>query len=166
MLFYMWSCEGRLMMDLEKKFFLKNHARWKRRLSFGLWTEISVWHYAFFLLSCFSFPDYGGSSAMKYQTYNPSFGSKSSYGYSGSRTLVSTTESSHISRKYSINHEKCPTSLTLCWHHKWLRMQQVWYFTVGWDGIRAGFSSPPSRFLHIWWRNRCLSFLMCLHFFI
>lgn len=31
---------------------------------------------------------------MKYQTYNPSFGSKSSYGYSGSKTMVSTTESS------------------------------------------------------------------------
>uniref|UniRef100_A0A665UP05 Plakophilin 3 n=1 Tax=Echeneis naucrates TaxID=173247 RepID=A0A665UP05_ECHNA len=33
--------------------------------------------------------EYGGSSSVKYQTYQPSFSSKSSYMYTGSRTMVS-----------------------------------------------------------------------------
>ncbi|XP_022611663.1 plakophilin-3 isoform X1 [Seriola dumerili] len=37
--------------------------------------------------SHYAMSDYGGSSAVKYQTYNPSFSSKSSYMYSGSRTM-------------------------------------------------------------------------------
>ncbi|KAM9854977.1 plakophilin-3a isoform 2-T2 [Aulostomus maculatus] len=37
--------------------------------------------------SHYAMSDYGGSSTMKYQTYNPTFSSKSSYMYSGSRTL-------------------------------------------------------------------------------
>uniref|UniRef100_A0A7N6BXH7 Plakophilin 3 n=1 Tax=Anabas testudineus TaxID=64144 RepID=A0A7N6BXH7_ANATE len=38
--------------------------------------------------SNYAMSDYGGSSTMKYNTYNPSFSSKSSYMYSGSRTMV------------------------------------------------------------------------------
>ncbi|XP_067356087.1 plakophilin-3a isoform X2 [Channa argus] len=37
--------------------------------------------------SHYAMSDYGGSSTVKYQTYNPSFSSKSSYVYTGSRTL-------------------------------------------------------------------------------
>ncbi|XP_041794310.1 plakophilin-3a isoform X2 [Chelmon rostratus] len=37
--------------------------------------------------SHYAMSDYGGSSTMKYQTYNPSYSSKSSYMYSGSRTM-------------------------------------------------------------------------------
>lgn len=51
---------------------------------------MTVW-YSFVIMFLCSLSDYGGSST-KYQTYNPSFTSKSSYVYSGSRTMVSTTE--------------------------------------------------------------------------
>lgn len=44
--------------------------------------------FRFVLFFCF-FSDYGGSSSVKYNTYNPSFSSKSSFMYSGSRTIVS-----------------------------------------------------------------------------
>ncbi|XP_026166836.1 plakophilin-3a isoform X2 [Mastacembelus armatus] len=37
--------------------------------------------------SHYAMSDYGGSSTMKYQTYHPSFSSKSSYMYTGSRTM-------------------------------------------------------------------------------
>ncbi|XP_070686254.1 plakophilin-3a isoform X2 [Pempheris klunzingeri] len=37
--------------------------------------------------SHYAMSDYGGSSTMKYQSYNPNFSSKSSYMYSGSRTM-------------------------------------------------------------------------------
>ncbi|XP_045893196.1 plakophilin-3a isoform X2 [Micropterus dolomieu] len=37
--------------------------------------------------SQYAMSDYGGSSSIKYQTYNPSFSSKSSYMYSGSKTM-------------------------------------------------------------------------------
>ncbi|KAM9352566.1 plakophilin-3a isoform 2-T2 [Symphorus nematophorus] len=37
--------------------------------------------------SHYAMSDYGGSSTMKYQTYNPSYSSKSSFMYSGSKTL-------------------------------------------------------------------------------
>ncbi|KAG7245452.1 hypothetical protein INR49_010903 [Caranx melampygus] len=37
--------------------------------------------------SHYAMSDYGGSSTMKYQTYNPNFSSKSSYMYTGSRTM-------------------------------------------------------------------------------
>lgn len=120
------------------------------------------------LLFLFFLPDYGGSSTMKYQTYNPNFSSKSSYVYSGSRTMVSTTALSHcfsmyshIQWRYSSDHvmgnltghskktKKQTPLLTLCWcHDRSPRTQQVWYFTVGCDEISSGFSSPPSRFLH------------------
>ncbi|CAJ1056523.1 plakophilin-3a isoform X1 [Xyrichtys novacula] len=36
----------------------------------------------------YAMSEYGGSSTMKYQTYNPGFTSKSSYMYSGSRTMA------------------------------------------------------------------------------
>uniref|UniRef100_A0A3B3Z2P0 Plakophilin 3a n=1 Tax=Poecilia mexicana TaxID=48701 RepID=A0A3B3Z2P0_9TELE len=39
--------------------------------------------------SQYAMSDYGGSSTMKYSTYSPSYSSKSSYMYSGSKTLVS-----------------------------------------------------------------------------
>lgn len=48
--------------------------------------------YSFVIMFLCSLPDYGGSSPMKYQTFNPSYSSKSSYVYSGSKTMVSTTE--------------------------------------------------------------------------
>ncbi|XP_040893959.1 plakophilin-3a isoform X2 [Toxotes jaculatrix] len=38
-------------------------------------------------VSHYAMSDYGGSSTLKYQTYNPSFSSKSSYVYTGSRTM-------------------------------------------------------------------------------
>lgn len=116
-----------------------------------------------YLLFCF-LPDYGGSSTMKYQTYNPNYSSKS-YVYSGSRTMVSTTSwshcfsvYSHLSQKYCIDHVMChligvlipqTLSLTLCWCHSGSpRTQHVWYFTVHCDEISSRFSSPRSRFLH------------------
>ncbi|XP_071352922.1 plakophilin-3a isoform X2 [Trachinotus anak] len=37
--------------------------------------------------SHYAMSDYGGSSTMKYQTYNPGFSSKSSYMYTGSKTM-------------------------------------------------------------------------------
>uniref|UniRef100_A0A3B4GWA2 Plakophilin 3 n=1 Tax=Pundamilia nyererei TaxID=303518 RepID=A0A3B4GWA2_9CICH len=39
--------------------------------------------------SHYAMSDYGGSSSVKYNTHNPSFSSKSSFMYSGSRTIVS-----------------------------------------------------------------------------
>nr|XP_020477885.1 plakophilin-3 [Monopterus albus] len=38
-------------------------------------------------VSQYATSDYGGSSTMKYQTYNPNYSSKSSYMYTGSRTM-------------------------------------------------------------------------------
>lgn len=51
-----------------------------------------MWYSSVILSLCF-LPDYGGSSTMKYQTYTPGYSSKSSYMYSGSRTMVSTSYS-------------------------------------------------------------------------
>uniref|UniRef100_A0A4W6DC52 Plakophilin 3a n=1 Tax=Lates calcarifer TaxID=8187 RepID=A0A4W6DC52_LATCA len=52
--------------------------------------------------SHYAMSDYGGSSTMKYQTYNPaSFSSKSSYIYTGSRTMVSAAALSHCFSVYS-----------------------------------------------------------------
>uniref|UniRef100_A0A3P9PG98 Plakophilin 3 n=1 Tax=Poecilia reticulata TaxID=8081 RepID=A0A3P9PG98_POERE len=46
--------------------------------------------------SQYAMSDYGGSSTMKYSNYSPSYSSKSSYMYSGSKTLVSTAAFSQI----------------------------------------------------------------------
>lgn len=98
-----------------------------------------MWYSCVILFLCF-LPDYGGSSTMKY-TYNPNFSSKSSYMYSGSRTMASTTALSyyfstysHISCKYSTDHVMC--HLTGCLkkkhkHHHWPSA----FATVGHPGL-------------------------------
>lgn len=53
--------------------------------------DLLIQHNSFVLMLLCSLSDYGGSSTAKYQTFNPSFSSKSSYMYSGSKTMVSST---------------------------------------------------------------------------
>uniref|UniRef100_A0A7N8XMK3 Plakophilin 3 n=1 Tax=Mastacembelus armatus TaxID=205130 RepID=A0A7N8XMK3_9TELE len=52
--------------------------------------------------SHYAMSDYGGSSTMKYQTYHPSFSSKSSYMYTGSRTMVSTSAAPDMIHRISV----------------------------------------------------------------
>uniref|UniRef100_A0A8D3CM82 Plakophilin 3 n=1 Tax=Scophthalmus maximus TaxID=52904 RepID=A0A8D3CM82_SCOMX len=82
----------------------------------------------------YAMSDYGGSSTMKYHTYTPNFSSKSSYMYSGSRTMVSTMGS--CVHTYSIT-ETSPMTLRWC-HDGSPRSEHVWYFTVGCDEISSG----------------------------
>uniref|UniRef100_A0A8C3G6P9 Plakophilin 3a n=1 Tax=Cyclopterus lumpus TaxID=8103 RepID=A0A8C3G6P9_CYCLU len=54
----------------------------------------------------YAMSEHGGSTAMKYQTFNPNYSSKSSYMYSGSRTMVSTTALLHCFSIYMAQYHR------------------------------------------------------------
>lgn len=160
----MWARENCLKADWKKCESNVTVRTW-RWIDISIWCDIECGYSFIILFRCF-LSDYGGSSTMKFNTIQPAgYSSKSSYMYSGSRTMVSTTSShcfsmySHTSWKYWANRVTCHSagvstkqsklwkSMTCCWcPSESSRTQQVWYFTADCDEISSGFSSPPSRF--------------------
>lgn len=125
----------------------------------------------------FSLSDYGGSSTAKYQTYNPGFSSKSSYMYSGSKTMVSRTLNwkcsfsewwtdhvmlTRIIKKKPKPHQSLCADVT----SGSTRTQQVWYFTVGCEDQLGGFQVQPLDSSCSGWRWLCAKFSAVSAFYI